>query len=84
MLYVNNHWKLKAAKLQQQVTELAQKSSETNTVIEKQLVTKIQVVKVRGNDIVQYVDREVVKYDQQCTIPKEFVIAHNRAAEQLK
>ena len=84
MLYVNNWWKDKAAQLQQQVAELAAKSSETNTVIEKKYITKTEVVKVRGDDIVKYVDREVVKYDAQCVIPQEFISAHNRAAEQPK
>lgn len=84
MLYVNNWWKDKAAKLEQQVTELAAKSSETNTVIEKKYITKTQIVKQRGDDVIKYVDREVVKYDTQCVIPQEFVDAHNRAAEQPK
>jgi len=84
MLYVNNWWKDKAAQLEQQVVELAQKSAETNAVIKNRLVTKTEIVKVRGDDIVQYVDREVVKYNAQCTIPPEFVTAHNRAAEQPK
>ena len=84
MLYVNNWWKDKAAKLEQQVAELAAKSSETNTVIEKKYITKTEVVKVRGDDIVKYVDREVVKHDAQCVIPQEFISAHNRAAEQPK
>jgi hypothetical protein len=84
MLKVNNWWKEKAAKLEQQVVELAAKSSETNTVIEKKYVTKTQIVKQRGDDIVQYVDREVVKYNTQCVIPREFVEAHDRAAEQPK
>ena len=84
MLYVNNWWKDKAAKLEQQVVELAAKSSETNTVIEKKYITKTEVVKVRGDDVIKYVDREVVKYDSQCVIPPEFVSAHNRAAEQPK
>ena len=84
MLYVNNWWKDKAAQLQQQVAELAAKSSETNTVIEKKYITKTEVVKVRGDDIVKYVDREVVKHDAQCVIPQEFISAHNRAAEQPK
>lgn len=84
MLYVNNWWKDKAAKLEQQVAELAQKSAETNTVIEKKYITKTEVVKVRGDDIVRYVDREVVKYNNQCVIPQEFINAHNRAAEQPK
>jgi hypothetical protein len=43
-----------------------------------------QVVKERGKDIVQFVDREVVKYDNKCEIPQPFVDAHNRAAEKVK
>lgn len=84
MLYVNNWWKDKAAQLEKQVAELAVKSSETNIQIEKKYITKTEVVKLRGDDIVRYVDREVVKYDTQCVIPQEFTNAHNRAAEQPK
>jgi hypothetical protein len=84
MLYVNNWWKLKAAQLQAQVVELEAKSTETNTVIEKQLVTKTEIVRVRGDDIIQYVDREVTKYNSGCVIPPEFVRAHNQSAEQPK
>ena len=84
MLYVNNWWKDKAAKLEQQVVELAAKSQEVNTVIEKKLITKTEIVKVRGEDIIKYVDREIVKYDTTCVIPREFTEAHNRAAEQPK
>lgn len=84
MLYVNNWWKDKAAQLEKQVAELAQKSTETNTVIQNKLITKTEIVRVRGDDIVKYVDREVVKYDNTCVIPREFTEAHNRAAEQPK
>jgi hypothetical protein len=84
MLYVNNWWKDKAAQLEKQVQELAVKSSETNTVIQNKLITKTEIVRVRGDDIVKYVDREVTKYDTTCVIPQEFTQAHNRAAEQPK
>ena len=84
MLKVNNWWKDKVAALEQQVVELAAKSAETNVVLEKQLVTKTQVVKVRGEEIVKYIDREIVKYNTQCEIPKEFITQHNRAAEPPK
>ena len=47
-------------------------------------VTKTQVVRERGNDIVRYVDREVVKYDSKCEVPKEAVSAVNQAAEGVK
>ena len=84
MLYVNNSWKAKAAKLQQQVAELEAKSSETNTQIETKIVTKTQIVKQRGDDVIKYVDREIVKINNNCVIPKEFVQAHNQSAEQPK
>ena len=84
MLYVNNWWKDKAAQLEQQVAELSVKSAQTNTVIEKKLVTRTEIVKVRGDDIVKYVDREVTKYNDGCVIPQEFITAHNLSAEQPK
>ena len=84
MLKVNNWWKDKAAALEQQVVELAAKSAETNTVIKDRLVTKTEIVKVRGEEITKYIDREIVKYNTQCEIPKEFITQHNRAAEQPK
>jgi hypothetical protein len=84
MLYVNNWWKDKAEVLQQQVTELEVKSAQTNTVIKNRLVTRTETIRVRGSDIVEYIDREVVKYDAGCVIPSEFVDSHNRAAEQPK
>ena len=53
-------------------------------------MTKTQIIKTRGEDIVKYVDREVVKYDTkfapggECEIPKEFIKALNDAAEPPK
>jgi hypothetical protein len=38
----------------------------------------------RGEDSIKYVDREIVKYDSQCVIPKEFIDVVNKAAEQPK
>jgi len=51
------------------------------------VVTKTQIVRTRGENIIKYVDREIVKYDTKfapggiCEIPKEFIKAHNDAAE---
>ncbi len=84
MLYVNNLWKERAEKLQQQVVELAAKSTTTNTEIQERVVTKTQIIKQRGEDIIKYVDREIVKINNNCVIPQEFVTVHNRAAEQPK
>ena len=84
MLYADNTWKQAAKELQAKVDIAEAKSKATNETIKTQVITKTQVIKTRGEDVVRYVDREVVKYDNTCVIPKEFIHAHNRAAEQLK
>ena len=65
-------------------------SKEENIKIVEKVVTKTKIIKSRGEDIVKYVDREVVKYDTkfapggECEIPKEFIKAINDAAEAPK
>jgi len=77
----NDAWLAKIKDLEVKVAEAEAKSATLNTDIVQKTVTKTQVIKERGQDIVKYVDREVVKYDTTCVIPKEFVLIHNRAAE---
>ena len=80
----NDAWLAKIKDLEVKVAEAEAKSATLNTDIVEKVVTKTQVIKQRGEDIVRYVDREVVKYDTTCVIPKEFVTIHNRAAEAPK
>ena len=80
-------WQGKIAELQQKVAEAEIKSKETNIVVQEKIVTKTKVIKEKGKDIVNYIDREVVKkeeiikYVEQCPVPKEIIDLHNRAAE---
>lgn len=80
----NDAWLSKIKDLEVKVAEAEAKSATANADIVEKIVTKTQVVKQRGQDIIKYVDREVVKYDTTCVIPKEFVLIHNQAAEAPK
>lgn len=80
----NDAWLAKIKDLETKVAEAEAKSATLNTEIVEKTVVKTQVVKQRGEDIIKYVDREVVKYDATCVVPKEFVTTHNRAAEAPK
>lgn len=80
----NDAWLARVKELEVKVAEAEAKSAATNTDIVEKTIVKTQVVKQRGEDIIKYVDREVVKYDTTCVIPKEFVASHNRAAEAPK
>jgi hypothetical protein len=77
-------WQAKVKELEAKIVLAEAQSAQENTKIVEKVVKKTEVIKQRGADIVKYVDREVVKYNNQCVIPKEFVKAHNDAAEQPK
>ena len=87
---VEQAWRERVEEMEAKVTAAEAASKETNTKIVTKVVTKTQVIRTRGADIVKYVDREIVKYDTkfapggECEIPKEFIKALNDAAEQPK
>ena len=83
-------WNVRVKEMEAKVAVAEVKSKEENVKIETKVITKTQVIRERGKDIINYVDREVVKYDTkfapggQCEIPKEFIKALNDAAEPPK
>lgn len=81
LLYADNTWKAEAQKLQAQLDIAQAKSEQVTETIKEKVITKVQIVKVRGEENTKYIDREVVKYDTSCVIPQEFVNAHNSAAK---
>ena len=81
---VEQAWRERVAELQAQITVAQAASKDANTKIETRVLKKTEYITRRGQDIVQYVDREVVKYDNTCVIPEPFIQAHNRAAEAVK
>ena len=80
-------WQVKIRELEAQVKAAEQKSQETNTVIESKVVEKTKIIKGKTEYITQYLDREVVKkeeiikYIEQCPVPKEIIDLHNQATE---
>ena len=82
----HKEWEARVAEVKVKLAEAEARSAKENVKIVEKVVTKTQVVKERGADIIKYVDREIVKYDTkfapggECAIPKEFIKAHNDAA----
>ena len=77
-------WQAKVHELEVKVAEAQAESAKENTKLVEKIVYKDKIIKERGQEIIKYVETELVKYDTQCTIPKEFISAINRAAEQPK
>jgi uncharacterized membrane protein len=76
----NAIWEARVNEVKAKLAEAEVKSAKENVKIVEKVVKKTEYYKTRGDDIIQYIDREVTKYDSQCIIPKEFVKSHNDAA----
>lgn len=74
-------WQAKVKDLEVKIAEAETKSEKVTTEVVTKILTKKQVIKEKGNDIVQFIDREVVKYNNICTIPEVVITAHNAAAK---
>jgi hypothetical protein len=73
-------WQARVKELEAKVAVSEVKSKEENVKLVTKVVTKTEYYKERGADIIQYVDREITKYDNTCPVPKEIVKALNDAA----
>ena len=80
----NEAWEAKVQEVKIKLAEAEAKAAQETVRIVEKVVVEQKIVRERGRDIVQYVDREIVKYDTKCEIPEPFIDAHNKAAERVK
>jgi hypothetical protein len=79
-----NVWEEKVKELEVKLANNQVESVKENIKIVEKIVTKKQIIKERGEDIVKYINKEVVKYDSKCEIPQEFIKSLNDASEGVK
>lgn len=80
-------WELKVKEMEAKVAQAEAKSANVNTEIQEKVVEKTKIVREKGRDIIKYVDKEIVKkeeiikYVENCPVPKDIIDIHNQAAE---
>jgi hypothetical protein len=77
-------WKDKVAKLEKEYAELQVKSEKVNTEVITKYITKREIIHQKGEEQIRYIDREIVKYNEVCKLPKEIITLHNDAAKVTK
>ena len=83
-------WQARVKEMEAKVAAAEAESQKENVKVVEKVVKKTEYITRRGQDVIQYVDREIIKYDTKfapggvCEIPKEFIKAHNDAAEAPK
>jgi hypothetical protein len=78
-------WQERVKELEGKLAIAENKSKEENVKIEEKVVTKTKVIKEKGEDIIKFIDREVlknneiIKYVENCPVPKDIIEIHNSA-----
>jgi hypothetical protein len=83
-IHDNEAWEARVRELEAKLAEAATQSAKENIKIVEKVVTKTQVIREKAEVNTQYIDREIVKFNNICEIPKEFIQLHNSAAEAPK
>ncbi len=79
-------WRERVREAEAKVAKAEKLSAETNTQVITKLVTRTRVIHDQGQDIVNYIDREVVRnqaviqFVENCPIPSVIISTHNAAA----
>lgn len=80
-------WELRVKEMEAKVAKAEADSANKNVEIQEKIVTKTKVIREKGKDIIKYIDKEVVKkeevikYVENCPVPKEIIDLHNQATE---
>lgn len=79
-------WQAKVKEMEAKVKIAEEQAKDANSKIETKIVEKTKIVKEKADTQIKYVDRvvtqdkEVIKYIENCPVPKVIVDEHNKAA----
>lgn len=73
-------WELRVKEMEAKVAEAQAKAAETNIQIVEKIVTEKEYIRLKGQKVVEYIDREVKVFDSNCTVPEVAIKAHDMSA----
>lgn len=80
-------WREEVKRVQDELDKAKNKAAEVVVQVEEKIVFRDKIIKERGETLIQYVEREVVKkeevvkYIENCPVPAEIIDIHNQAAQ---
>lgn len=83
-------WQARVKEMEAKIAIAEAEAAKKNTEILEKIVYRDRVIREKGNEVIKYVDKiivekeEIVKYIENCPLPKEFVEAHNDAVQMGK
>lgn len=73
-------WELRVKEMEAKVAEAQAESQKTNVQIVEKVVTEKEYIRLKGQKVVEYIDREVKVFDANCTVPEVAIKAHDMSA----
>jgi hypothetical protein len=73
-------YQLMIAEMEKKVAKAEADSAIANIEIVEKIRVETQVIHEKGEQIIRYVNKEIVKYDNTCDLPEIIVTVHNAAA----
>jgi len=83
-------WQARIKELEEQVKVAEARSTDSNTVVKTEVVEKVKIIKQKAEKQIEFVDREIVKnnevikYVENCPVPKVIIDQINEAAKGVK
>jgi hypothetical protein len=79
-------WEARVKEMEAKVAVAEEKAKTANVEVQEKIVTQTKVIREKGKEIIKYIDKEVVKteeiikYIENCPVPKAIIDIHNDAA----
>lgn len=80
-IYDNENWLARVRELEAKVAVAEEQAREATTQIDEKLEADINQRAEKQIVINKYIEREIIKYNEVCTIPTEFIQVINKATE---
>lgn len=74
-------WEMEVKDMEVRIAKAEAEAAKVNIEIVEKVIKETQVIKEKGQKVIEYIDREVKVFDDKCSIPEVAIFAHNMAAE---
>lgn len=76
----NDQWMEKVTELETELKVANERSSLVTVQTVTEYKDRTKIIREKGEEIIKIVDREVVKFNDECKIPADVINIHNKAA----
>lgn len=80
----NDKWKEKVEELETELKVANEKASLVTIQTVTEYKDRTRIIREKGEEIIKIVDREVIKFNDECKIPADVISIHNKAAGESK